>query len=143
MVNTNRIVDAGRLAHDAFPPRRLDCGLNQRGNSGESKTPTDELMDPDLIGGVENRRSTIAALQRLAGQCECREADRVRSLEGEGRHLSEIEARGTTHALGPSKAVRNRNPHVGRSELGDEGTVTILDDAMHDRLRMDDDIDLV
>ena len=45
--------------------------------------------------------------------------------------------------VGPGEAVRDRHPHVRRTELGDQGAIAILDDAVNDGLRMDDDVDLL
>ena len=126
-----------------FPPAASIVALNERGNSGETKTTADELVHRDLVRGIEDGRHAVAGLQRLASKCERGKPYRVRRLEGEVRHMREVEARRARHARRPGEAVRDRHPHVRRTELGDQRAVAILDDAVNDRLRMDDDVDLV
>ncbi len=92
--------------------------------------------------------STVGAaapgLERYPGESQGREARRVRLFEAQGRGAGEVEPRRRPHhALGPSQAICDRDAHVRASQLGDERAVAEFDQAMHDRLRMDQDVDLL
>ncbi len=71
-------------------------------------------------------------------------AHRIRRLEGQPRDRAEVEARGRgADPLRPAQGVGDRDAHVRPAELGEHRAVAEGDQAVHDRFRMDQDLDLV
>ena len=69
---------------------------------------------------------------------------RIDSGEVKRADLRQVEPRERRdNALRIQKRVLDRKLHVGRGELRDEGAVDVLDHRMHDRLRMDEDVDRI
>ena len=63
-------------------------------------------------------------------------------FEGQRRDAGEIEPRRRRpHAHRPGQAMRDRNAHVRRAKLGDDRAVAELDQAVDDRLRVNDHIE--
>ena len=99
--------------------------------------------DGDLVGGVEHGRRAAAG---DAAPARASAGPGKRSGSGaskvSGRELREIEPlRRRRHALGPGQRIGDRRAHVGRAELGQHRAVGIVDQAVDDRLRMDQDVD--
>ena len=68
----------------------------------------------------------------------------VRRLEGQPADRGEVEARRRRgDALGPAQRIGDRDAHVGLAELGEHRAVAERDQAVHDRFRMDQDLDPV
>ena len=77
--------------------------------------------------------------QRQAG-----EPRRVRRLELEPAGAGQIERRERRRpALRVRERILNRQPHVGHAELRDDRSIHELDHRVDDRLRVDDDVDLL
>src|SRR5258708_5422330 len=77
MVNGDGIVHVDRLPHDSSPLRVLDGCLHERGNSGESKTPPDKLVDRDFVRRIEHRRGAV--LRHQASRARARAGNRTGS----------------------------------------------------------------
>ena len=110
----------------------------------EAEVPVEERGDADLVGRVEHRGHHAARLAGPPGQGERREGHLVDRLERPGRRLGPRAAGGGVgHPVRPGEAERDGQAHVGRAHLGQGRAVDELDHRVHDRLRVDDDVDPV
>src|SRR5438552_16306235 len=55
MINSERLLDGGGLAHERAGRRRRNGCLGKRSNTGEAQPPGKEFLDRNLIGRIENR----------------------------------------------------------------------------------------
>ena len=99
-------------------------------------------MHGHLVGGVQHAGRGAARLGGLAGEPQAGERLRVRGLEGQLAELDEVE-RPDRHvdALRIVQGVGDRNPHVGVAEVGERGAVVQVHEGVHDRLRVDHDVE--
>ena len=132
----------------ASPPRPARCAsivsLDDLGIAGNDRRPVEKQRDRDFVGGVQHDRQ--AALRSSARYARPRHGKRVGigRFELEPSGAREIERRQRRRpALGIRERVLDRQPHVGDAELRDHRSVDQLDHRMHDRLRVDDDVDLI
>ena len=103
---------------------------------GEADSAGKEARDRDFIRGVQHDRRRAARLERLAGKPERRKA----RTSGTSKSSLAIAARssrcaGRRDPFGPGQRVGDRDPHVGRAELGKHRSVDELDHRMDHRLR--------
>ncbi len=102
----------------------------------------EEGRDRDLVGGIERSRRAAAGLQRVDREAERRKALEIRPLEGQAAEGSEIRRPNPRDdPVGIGEAMRDRRAHVGRRHAGDQRAVGEGDQAVDDRLRMDDDVE--
>src|SRR6202012_1555314 len=79
-----------------------------------------------------------------AREAKRRKAVGLGLFEGELRQLREVEPRAwCRNTVGAAKPMGDRCARVGRAELRKYRAVGVIDEAVHDRLRMDDDVELV
>src|SRR5262245_51926663 len=143
IVNKQCVLDTCGFPRQSAPSRRCEGRLDQAGNPQESQAAAKERSDRDLIRRIEHSRRATAGLECAAGQRECREPLPNGIIEREGRLPREIQPLGgARNAARPSQAMGDRDAHVGTAELGDERAVAEFDEAMNNRLRVDEDIDL-
>ena len=125
--------------------RAVDCRervLDERRDLGEADAAVEERGDRDLVRRVERARVRTAALSRLAGEREQREALGVRRLELEREPGGEVEARHRRRAaLGVRERERDRHAHVRIAEVRERGAVAEAHERVDDRGRMHDDLD--
>ena len=144
LINCERIFDRLRLSHRALPLRRFERRLNQGGDTAKSQTPADEFAHRDFVRGIEDCRRRPAGRERLARQRQSGKTDQVRFFKGQSGEAGKIKSRcGSAHACRPSQTMGNRNPHVRRAELGDHRAVAEFYQAVHNRLRVNDHVELV
>ena len=68
----------------------------------------------------------------------------IRWVKLEPSGLAQVEGRKRSiPSIGIRARVLNRQPHVGHAELCNDRSIDQLHHGMHDRLRMDDDLDLI
>mgnify|MGYP006280782705 CR=1 FL=1 len=116
-----------------------------RVDDAEEGQPTvHEGRHAGLVGAVEHRRGRAPRRSGPAG-----EGDRWEGLPVQGQELPGCRTGpvagggGVGHAVGPGHPAGDGDAHVGRTGLGDRRAVDELDHRVHDRLRMDDDVDAV
>ena len=137
-----------RAPRPASPPRPARCASivrsMTRGNRRESRAGRRETARPRFRW----RRSA-----RPAGSARPRAPDTPgagtgnASVSGASNSSAPARARSSDGSAagqrsGIRKRILNRQPHVGDAELRDHRAVGQLDHRVHDRLRMDDDVDL-
>src|SRR5204863_7667090 len=111
-------------------------------DSGERKFSGQETLDGDLVRGVEHGRHRAAGADRGIGKCDGGKAARVDVEKFEGAHFREVESRERRgDALRIEQRVLDRELHVRRRELRDDRAVDVFDHRVHDRLRMNEDVD--
>ena len=115
-----------------------------RGMRRKAELAVQKQLDGDLVGRVQHDRQRPAGAQRAVGQAEAGKAVVRRRREVEPAGAREVERRQRRlPALGIRAGVLNRQPHVGDAELRDDRAVDQLHHRVHDRLRVDDDVDLI
>ncbi len=144
MVNSQRLLDGFRVLLSSFGTGRLSRVASTRAEiPAKFEPPREKLGYRDLVGGIEYSGCRPAGLERLAGKLKCRKAREIGLLEGQIGDARQVEARSwAIDALRPGKAVGDRNPHVGGSELSYQRAIAEFDQAVHNRLRMDQHVDL-
>ena len=141
--------DPGRRAHRDPGPVR-PCVAESR--HGVLEEPRDARRSRGVPSRKRATATSSAAMSAavahgpsrpgLTGDPERREARLVRRAEVEPRDADEIRRGGRRRAaIGIGQGVLDRESHVGGAQLGLEGAVDELDGGVHDRLRMDDDVD--
>ena len=126
----------GRVGID-HPAHRID-------DRGEGNASGKKCRDRDFVGGVELRRARAALGNCRAAQGGRGETLLVGRLEVEPRETGKVERRAwRRHPLRPGERAGDRDAHVGRSELCERRTVDELDQAVDDRLRVDENLDAV
>ncbi len=97
-----------------------------------------------LVGGVEDGGRGPAAAPGLPGEIHRRKRDRVQGLEGQRLGPPPVH-RGLCigYPIGPPQGQGDGQAHVGRGDLRQRRPVDELDHRVHQRLRMDDDVDVV
>ena len=130
---------------DAGAPSTVSSVRSTRlGDLEEADAPVEEGRDGDLVGGVEGAGIGPAAHSRLAGQGQERERVRVGRVKLEGQTGREVEGRHRRGgALGIGERVGDGHAHVRVAEVRERRAVPEADDRVHDRGRMDDDLDLL
>ena len=142
MVNGERVLDGLGLGDRPLPLGRIERRFDQGGNTAESETPPNEFSHRYLVCGVEDRRGGPTGRKRPAGQSQRRKTLQIGLFERQRGDTRKIEpGGGRRHAYRPSQAMGDRNAHVGRAELGDDGAVTVFHQAMNHGLRVDDDVE--
>ena len=117
-------------------------GIEYVGDGHPADPPRQEGGHRLLVGGVEHRRRGLALPPGLVGQAEAGEGVMVGRLEVEAAARRPVDAaEGRGDAVGPRQGVADGQAHVGVGELGDGGAVGHLDHGVHDRLRVDHDVD--
>src|SRR5215470_9880952 len=110
----------------------------------ESDRAVQKSLNGDLVRRIENSWGGAALLQARTGEAQRREAAIVGRLEDEPADRREVERPGRRrHAARPGERIGDGRPHVGRAQLRQDRTVAVSHEPMHDRLRMDDDLDLL
>src|SRR5262245_31778889 len=143
MVNKECFLNASRLG-PVSRHCRLEGALDERGYPGKAQPVGEEFGDRHLVSGVEDSGGGAPRLEGAAGETQRRKPGEIRLLEGQRCRACQIEPRGRARdPLGPSKAIRDRDAHVGAAQLRDERAIAEFDQAVHDRLRMDQDVDLL
>jgi hypothetical protein len=125
-------------------PVRADCKRDEPGNLGKPDAPGQECLDRRLVGRVQDRAQRTPPADYIIGQGQGGETVLVRRFEPQRKGLGEVDAPADAGgALGVGEGVLDRRPHVGGRELRDDGPVNELDHGVDDRLRVDDDADLL
>ncbi len=97
-----------------------------------------------LVGGVEDGRSGPTAATGLAGEVDRGKHGGVQRLEGQRLRPAPVHrSLSMGNPVGPSQGEGDRQTHVRRGHLGQRGPVGELDHRVHQRLRMDDNVDVV
>lgn len=121
--------------HDAF---------HQLPDAWEGDFAIQESIDGDFVGGVEYGGQRAADGSGVMGEIDGGKVIHARCFEVQGTDLGEVERLEIVrHAVRPRDCVLNREAHVAVAELGDDAVVGELDHAVHDALRMDDNLDLL
>jgi hypothetical protein len=111
-------------------------------NRGEAKPSRQKRLDCDFIGRIQHGRYGATGTQRGVRQAQARKAVRLRVLERQASDRCEIErANAGFDSFRVGERVRDRDPHVRIRKLRDHRSVDVLDQRMHDALRMDQDLD--
>ena len=135
-----------RLPRRSLPARVVRRRLQARGDgfldySGyfkEADPARQEGRHRYLIGGAEDIGRPAARIKGRPGDAERREPIAIRPLERQNADRREIEPPNRDRIpLRPGQAMGDRRPHVGRAQAGQHRAVGELDQAMHDRLRVD------
>ena len=120
--------------------RRLD----QAGDGKEADSPGEKRCHSHFIGGIEHGAGASALRQDFASELERGKSLLIRGFEAERAERGQIEALGRSmHALGPGQAIGDGRAHIGAGHLREDRPVTQMHEAMHDRLRMDQNVELV
>ena len=110
---------------------------------GNVSRPARNCSDRHFVRGVEHDRPGAALFQRVVGQTQARKPLQIRRREFERAQPRNVERRHrAVPAIRIRKGVLNRQAHVGDAQLRDHRSVAQLDHRVHDRLRMDHDVDL-
>ena len=126
----------------APPSAALERVLDDLGDAEERQPPLEERGDGDLVGGVEDARVGAAELPRPPGEREQRERLQVGCRELERQPGGEIELRHVgRRPLRIGERERDRHGHVRIAEVRERGAVAEADERVHDRARVDDDLD--
>ncbi len=109
----------------------------------ESKPAFQKRRHRDLVGRVQHDRQAPLRFEGAVGQAQARKIVPRRLVKLEGFLLREIEKRHRrVPAIGIREGVLNRQAHVGDAHLRDDRSVLQLDHRVHDRLRVNNDVDL-
>ncbi len=124
-VDSESLLDAGRLARDPPARRRIQCSLHERRNGGKSEATGKKFRDRYLIGGVQDCRRRPAGFERLAGQPQARESarDRAARRSGSPSRSDSSPRAGSRIRSGQARQCEIGIAHVGRTELRDHRTV--------------------
>jgi hypothetical protein len=96
-------------------------------NVGEPEFPGEKAADRRLVGGIEHRAGRAAPAGRVVAEPNRRKPVGVGRLELEPHGLREVESPcRPVGPLGIGQGVLDRQPHVGRTELGDHRPVDEL-----------------
>ena len=110
-------------------------GADDLGNVDPADPTVEEGGHGHLVGAVEPGRSGAARSTGPVGQVQARERLPIRRLELERSHLGPVDgAERHPQAVGIGQCVPDREPHVGKRQLGQGGAVSGLDHGVHDRL---------
>ncbi len=118
------------------------CFLDERGNGAERNPAAQKMLNGNLIGGIEHRRSRAAGLQSVKRQSQTAELLHVRFKKchpGQCREIQTRECRNGTFGIG--EGVLDWQLHVRDTQLGLHRAIHELDHGMDDGLRMNDDLD--
>jgi hypothetical protein len=117
--------------------------LDQRDDVRKPAAPFEKRADGDFVRRVEHCRCSTAGLRGTARQGQCGETLEVGRFEIETSGAQNVERFYTrAQPLRPAQRVRNRSTHVGVAQLRQHRAVDVLDQRMHDALRVNDDVDL-
>ncbi len=109
----------------------------------EAEPPLEKPRDRHFVRRVQHHRQAALRLERAIREPQARERVRVGRVEIEPPRPREIERRQRRRPpLRIRERVLDRQPHVGDAELRDHRPVDELDHRVHDRLRVDDHVDL-
>ena len=136
-IERKRLVDRGRPGQQSLGFGGRQGNFHDLGDCGEADPVGEKRLDRHFVRGIQDGRRAAALLQRLHCEAERRKALRIRALERELPDGGKVERRHRlARALRPVQAIADRAAHVGRSELGMDGSVAEGDQRVHDRLRM-------
>ena len=117
---------------------RAERGLDQGRDPQEADAAVEKCLYRDLVGGVQHRARAASGGEHVACKAQGRKALLVRRLEGQCAETGKIEPRGRRlHAVGPGKAVSDGRAHVGAAHLRQHRAVAIMNETVHDGLRVD------
>ncbi len=95
-----------------------------------------------LIGGVEHRGHGPPGLQGLVGHPQGGELLMVGKGKGQVVEFDQIQGRDAClQPLGIGEGIGDGDPHIGDTELGDQGAVHIFHQGVNHPLGMDQDLD--
>ena len=141
--------DRPRGPRPASPPRPARCASivpldDLRESTGKPSRPSRNCATATSLAAFSTTGRLRSASSARYASRRHGNAVRVRHVELEPAGAREIERRQRRRpALGIRERVLNRQPHVGDAELRDDRAVDELDHRVHDRLRMDHDVDLI
>jgi hypothetical protein len=122
--------------------RAPSCALDDLRDAQERQPSIQEGRHGDLVCGVEDARHRPSCFSSRAGERKAGERLLVwrRELEDEVRGKVERgDRRGGPVGVGEGKG--DGHAHVRVADVGERGTVPQADERVHDRRRMDDDLD--
>ena len=129
--------ERSRYRHRGPPPRLAAMAVHGIRPSRNAATAT-SLAPLSTAGAPPPARPASNARR------EARERVEIGGLEGELRHLRPVDgAERLGETVRRAEGETDREAHVGHRELGDGGAVDELHHAVHDRLRVHHDVDLV
>ena len=129
---------------DRLRRKLLERLLDHVGDIQEPQAPAEERVHGDLVGGVHRARRGAAGARGVAGDAHAAERLLVDGLERQAAELDQVERPdGDVDALGVVQRVGDRHAHVRVAEMRERGAVAQLDQAVDDRLRVHDDVDLL
>ena len=144
MVNRKCIVDILGLMVNAASLRRQSASPRPAARSRQIRGAFDRNASTAIsfaafmIVVAPPPASIAARATRRAGNFS-----RIRRFERERRDLGKIKPlRRPFDTVRPGQAMRDRHPHVGRRQLRDHRAVAEFDQAVNDRLRVDQHVDL-
>src|SRR4051812_970944 len=91
MVNGKGLIDILGFRSGISALCRLECGLDQLGDTTKTNPTGNKGRHVDFVGLIENSGGSPPGFERPASERQRREAIRIRRLEGQRADLSKVE----------------------------------------------------